>query len=75
MEMQIVSIASSKPRSLATFGGKSNMNTLNSIGRTEIEQARSISKSLGFSVAAKYLKVRGWSIEATLWFLCKREAV
>lgn len=51
------------------------MNTLNSIGRTEIEQARSISKSLGFSVAAKYLKVRGWSIEATLWFLCKREAV
>jgi hypothetical protein len=45
------------------------MNKLNSIGRTEIEQARSIKKSLGLGVAAKYLKARGWSVEAAVVIL------
>lgn len=46
------------------------MNKLNSIGRTEIEQARSIKKSLGTIVAAKYLFKRGWSVEAAVFILC-----
>lgn len=45
------------------------MNKLNSIGRTQIEQARSIKKSLGTGVAARYLKARGWSLEASLFIL------
>lgn len=46
------------------------MNSINSVGRTQIEQARSIKKSLGTIVAAKYLCNRGWSVEAAVFILC-----
>ncbi len=46
------------------------MNKINSIGRSELTQARSIKKSLGIVVAAKYMKSRGWSVEAACaWLL------
>ena len=38
-------------------------------GRTQIEKARQIKKSLGTQVAAKFLRNRGWSIEAALYIL------
>jgi hypothetical protein len=31
---------------------------------SQIERARIISRSLGITAAAKYLKCRGWSVEA-----------
>lgn len=37
----------------------------------QIKRARSIARSLGYKVAARYLKRRGWSLEATLWILCR----
>jgi hypothetical protein len=37
--------------------------------RKEIQKARNIRKSLGLKVAAKYLKNRGWSVEAAVWIL------
>ena len=37
--------------------------------RTMQERARNIKKSLGVKVAAKYLKARGWSVEAALFVL------
>ena len=45
------------------------MNAINKQGRTVITQARSIKKSLGVSVAAKYLKNNGFSVEGALWIL------
>lgn len=44
-------------------------NPINKQGRTEITQARSIQKSLGTKVAARYLAKREWSIEAALYIL------
>jgi len=44
-------------------------NPTNKQGRTEITQARSIQKSLGTQVAARYLAKRNWSIEATMYIL------
>lgn len=44
-------------------------NSINPQGRTQITQARSIQKSLGTQVAARYLKNRNWSVEAALWIL------
>jgi hypothetical protein len=37
--------------------------------RKEIQKARNIRKSLGLKVAAKYLKNRGWSVEAAVYIL------
>ncbi len=41
----------------------------NKQGRNPIVQAKSIRKSLGVAVAAKYLKNRGFSVEAALFIL------
>jgi len=46
-----------------------NKNPENRIGNTHIEQARIINKSLGTKVAARYLKLRGWSLEASMYVL------
>jgi hypothetical protein len=35
----------------------------------QIERARKIKRSLGIAVAARYLKKRGWSLEATHYIL------
>lgn len=51
------------------------MNKLNSRGRTEIEQALSIMKSIGVRRAAGYLRNRRWSIEAALWELLRAEVL
>jgi hypothetical protein len=48
------------------------MSKLNSIGRTPIEQARSIQKSLGVKFAAGYLRNRGFSLDAALWVLFQK---
>ncbi len=45
------------------------MNKQNVQGRTQIEQARYIAKSLGHFTAARYLAKRGWSLEASLFVL------
>lgn len=49
------------------------MNTLrkfkNGNSISTIEQARSIKKSLGVIVAAKYLKGKGYSVEAAIYVL------
>ena len=37
--------------------------------KEEIARARHISKSLGTHVAARYLALRGYSIEAAMWIL------
>lgn len=37
--------------------------------KTEIERARIIMHSLGVKVAARYLVLRQWSIDAALWVL------
>jgi hypothetical protein len=42
-------------------------NKTNNQNRTEIEQARIINRTLGVKVAARYLCIRGWSIDAALW--------
>ena len=39
---------------------------------TQIERARIIKRTLGVKVAARYLKARNWSIEATLFILTGR---
>lgn len=46
-------------------------NIMNAIKRgvTQIERARIIKRTLGTVVAARYMKARGWSIEAALWVL------
>ena len=36
---------------------------------THVERARIISRTLGFTVAAKYLKNRDWSCEAAMFIL------
>lgn len=38
-------------------------------GRTEIERARQIRKSLGITTAARYLAKRNWSVEAAVFIL------
>lgn len=38
-------------------------------GVTEIERARIIKRTLGTQIAARYLKLRNWSIEASLYIL------
>lgn len=48
------------------------MNKLNSQGRSVITQARSIAKSLGIVVAAKYLKGKGCSVEGAVWILLRK---
>ena len=35
----------------------------------QIDRARKIKRSLGIAVAARYLKKRGWSLEATHYIL------
>jgi hypothetical protein len=47
------------------------MNTLNNQSRTQIEQARFIKRTLGIKTAARYLCLRGWSIDAALWALLR----
>lgn len=55
----------------AEFGGNVKVNKMyvNKNGKSMIEQARFISRTLGVQCAAKYLKNRGWSIESVLWIL------
>jgi hypothetical protein len=43
--------------------------TINNANRSQPEQARFIASTLGYKIAAKYLKNRGWSIEAAMWIL------
>lgn len=38
-------------------------------GRTQIEQARFIRRTLGIKVAAKYLNHRGYTVEAAVFIL------
>lgn len=38
-------------------------------GVTEIERARIIHRTLGVSVAARYLRNRKWSVESTMFIL------
>ena len=40
--------------------------------QAEIARARTIARSLGPAVAARYLKKRGWSLEATFWILFRK---
>ena len=42
---------------------------MNNQGRTQIEQARAIHKTLGTYTAARYLALRGWSLEAARYIL------
>lgn len=51
---------------VTTITGK---NPQNGIGNTQIEQARLIGKSLGTFTAARYLCLRGWSLDASLYIL------
>lgn len=39
---------------------------------SQIERARIIKRTLGVPVAARYLKHRGWTIEASLFILAGR---
>ena len=43
-------------------------------GRTQITKAKEIQASLGTSVAAAYLRNRGWSVEAAVVILCHKGA-
>lgn len=38
-------------------------------GRTHIEKARQLAGQLGMGVAARYLKNRGWSLQAASYIL------
>lgn len=38
----------------------------------QLERALYIRASLGVRSAAGYMKARGWSLEAALWWLCRR---
>jgi hypothetical protein len=44
-------------------------NALLTQGRTPIERARNIQRTLGTRPAAAYLRNRGWSLEATRYIL------
>lgn len=46
--------------------------THNAKGRSTLAQARSIARSLGTFKAARYLRSRGWSLEAALHTLTSR---
>lgn len=48
------------------FAGK---NKTDGQKKTEIERARIIRKTLGVSVAARYLAIRAWSLDAALEIL------
>lgn len=48
---------------------KSGSKTTTKRGVTQIERARIIKRTLGTVVAARYMKARGWSIEAALSIL------
>ena len=41
--------------------------------QNEINRAKSIAKSLGYYVAARYLAKRNWSLEAALWILLRTQ--
>lgn len=41
--------------------------------RNHVAKARHIARTLGTFRAARYLALRGWSIEGALWVLCKSE--
>lgn len=47
------------------------MNKINSQNKTQIEQARIIKHTLGTYTAARYMALRGWSVEATLHTLAR----
>jgi hypothetical protein len=40
-----------------------------------IEQSRKLCKTLGFRSAAGLLRNKGYSLEATMWLLCRKGAV
>lgn len=40
--------------------------------QSEITRARTIARSLGPGVAARYLRKRGWSLEAAFWILFRK---
>lgn len=44
-------------------------NKTNRQSKTEIERAREIKRTLGIKVAARYLAIREWSIDAALYVL------
>ena len=44
-------------------------------GKTQFERARIIKRTLGTRVAARYMALRGWSIECALFVLCGSEGV
>jgi hypothetical protein len=39
----------------------------------QISRARAIARSLGYFTAARYLALRGFSIQAALWILLRTE--
>ena len=43
----------------------------NGKGKSVLQHAQNVAGSLGTYKAARYLKERGWSMEAALWTLCK----
>lgn len=43
--------------------------TLRRDASNQIDRARAIRRSLGIKVAARYLRKRGWSLEAALYIL------
>ena len=47
---------------------------LNQIKRnvTQVERARIIKRTLGFNVAIRYMKARGWSPEAVVFYLVQQ---
>lgn len=47
------------------------MTKLNGNGKTMIQQARIIKRTLGIKCAARYLCIRGFSIDAALWELLR----
>jgi len=54
----------------AIFGGKNKTNSQN---RTECEQARAIARTLGHYTAARYLALRGWTLDGALYVLLGTE--
>jgi hypothetical protein len=41
--------------------------------KSQFEKARQIASTLGFRCAARYLAIRGYSIECAMWELCGKE--
>jgi hypothetical protein len=48
------------------------MSKKNRDGKFQVERARIIKRTLGTFTAARYLFLRGWSLEGAMWVLTAR---